>query len=300
MAKEEGKWKDRINANSGTTPWYNPADEDKLILPPRDKTPPVMVNEFQWDEYVKHHNDRINAQKDVDRIVELLTKLSQLCSRTQSAASIVNQKIEKYEQLYISGCEAADKCDFSNASIILSQLKALERTACGHFYPRPFGFIKSENLDKRILRNKEYCKTGVQDEVAIDPSWVSTVLYKVYPECANANDPRNTIDDVKVWMYFDGRRINATGGSTMFPAGPHTLRIEVEPRDGSATGNATYLIKRVEWMRCAAGVSKEERSLATETPNAKEVTMKVNIVKNDDKNHCYKAVIFIDKCGRNR
>jgi hypothetical protein len=52
-------------------------------------------------------------------------------------------------------------------------------------------------------------------------------------------------------------------------------------------------------MRCAAGVTVEERPLSTETPNAKEVTMKVNIVKNNDRNPCYKAVIFIDKCGGN-
>ena len=129
--------------------------------------------------------------------------------------------------------------------------------------------------------------------------WVSTVMYKVYPECDNEKDPRNTVQDVKVWMYFDNKSVHAVGSSTMFPAGPHTLRIEIEPRDGYATGNATYIIKRVEWMRCAAGVHRDEKPLASVTPNAKEVTMKVNIVKNTDTNHCYKAVIYVDKCGRN-
>jgi hypothetical protein len=85
----------------------------------------------------------------------------------------------------------------------------------------------------------------------------------------------------------------------MFPVGTHTLKIEIEPRDGAPAGNSTYLIKRVEWMRCAAGVNYEEKPLASATPNAKDVTMKVNIIKNDDKNHCYKAVIYVDKCNGN-
>lgn len=46
-------------------------------------------------------------------------------------------------------------------------------------------------------------------------------------------------------------------------------------------------------------IYEAEDGMALSTPNAKEVTMKVNIVKNLDKNHCYKAVIYVDKCARN-
>lgn len=300
MGKEEGKWKDKINEISGTKPWYPFGQED--VVWPANAMAPLIGIESQWVQLVPYHNERVNAQKDVERITNLLSKLAEMCRRTQSASEIINQKIEKYEQLYVKGCEAADKCDFSNAFIIVSQLREQERSACGHFYPRPFGFIKSENLKNRIERNKQNCKTGDPEDEPIDPSWVSTVLYKIYPECANKNDPRNTIEDVLVSMYFDGKKINATGpaGFTMFPAGPHTMQIEIGPREGYPSNNSSYIIKRVEWMRCAGGVYGEDPVMNRSTPNAKEVTMKVNIVKNQDKNHCYKAVIYVDKCAGNQ
>jgi len=299
MAKEEGNWKRKINEISGTTPWYPFGQED--VVWPADAMAPLASIESQWRQLVPYHNERVNAQKDVARITSLLSKLAEMCRNTQSAAEIINQKIERYEQLYVKGCETADKCDFSNAYIVVSQLQEQERSACGHFYPRPFGFIKSENLKNRIERNKQGCKTGDPEDAPVDPSWVSTVLYKVYPECANKNDPRNTVEDVRVTMYFDGKPIRATGGSTMFPAGSHTLQIEIEPREGYPSNNSSYVIKRVEWMRCGAGVYGDEDPVMTRsTPNSKEVTMKVNIVKNQDKNHCYKAMIYVDKCAGNK
>ncbi len=297
MGKEEGKWKDRINEISGIKPWYPFGQED--VFWPANAMAPLIGIESQWVQLVPYHNERVNAQKDVERITSLLSKLAEMCRRTQSASEIINKKIEKYEQLYIKGCEAADKCDFSNAYIILSQLQEQERSACGHFYPRPFGFIKSENLKTRIERNKQNCK-GDPEDMPIDPSWVSTVLYKKYPECANKNDPRNTVEDVWVNMYFDGKKISPTGGNLWFPAGSHTLRIEIEPREGYPSNNSSYLIKRVEWMRCAAGVYGEDPVMNSSTPNSKEVTMKVNIIKNQDKNPCYKAMIYIDKCAGNQ
>jgi hypothetical protein len=166
MHKEEGKTKDRINALAGNKPWYPFGYETKPI--PRNAMAPLIGIETQWPQFVAYHNERIEADNESKRLEAFLLRIAAVCQQVTPIASALNQKVALYEQLYLSGCEKADNCDFPNAEQIVSQLRTAERSACGHFYPHPFGFLKSENLAKRILREREHCKTGYSGGIPVE------------------------------------------------------------------------------------------------------------------------------------
>lgn len=125
---------------------------------------------------------------------------------------------------------------------------------------------------------------------------MAEVLYKVYPSCANSSDPRNTMDDVRVSVYVDRKLLPPTGGQAK--AGfLHYLRVVAEPKEGVESSKGSFFIKKIEWMKCAAGVNggpAKTESREFQTPVA---TMTVFIDSSDMAKSCYKAMIYVEKCG---
>ena len=121
-----------------------------------------------------------------------------------------------------------------------------------------------------------------------------TVLYTVSTDCINSKDPRNNHEDVDVTVFIDSKPIRRTGGDGIVTAGAHYLRVNVAPKEGYS-GN--FIISKIEWFKCAAGVYGEDKNEESMEPKAKEATMIVNIEEAKDNKYCYRAVIYINKCG---
>jgi hypothetical protein len=95
------------------------------------------------------------AQADSAEIRSQLERLAKLCEKIQPIAAVLNARVNKYEQLYNSGVTALEKCKMGEAQLYVNQLLALENSECGHFYPKPYGIAKSEDLKNKIAKVKE-------------------------------------------------------------------------------------------------------------------------------------------------
>lgn len=118
----------------------------------------------------------------------------------------------------------------------------------------------------------------------------ANVTFKVFPACSDKNDQRNNLEDLDISFFIDSKPVRSTGA--MFAEGAHYMRVEVKLKDEYKAKNASFLITKVEWMRCTGA-----EALQTAVPNSKEATMIVNIDKSTDRNPCYKAMVYIDRCA---
>lgn len=124
---------------------------------------------------------------------------------------------------------------------------------------------------------------------------MAEVVYKVYPYCANGNDPRNTVEDVRVSVYVDRKLLRPTGG--FFEEALHFLRVVAEPKEGTGSATGKFFIKKIEWMKCAAGVNGNGEIIESRVFDSNEAAMTVNIDNAGGAKACFKAVIYVDKCG---
>ena len=151
MKKGESKWREIINdfAFKNFTPenrgWehFQPNDYRLLMLPQND-----------YNMFVKYHNEGIDAEKEAIRLEEPLKKLGALCAKIQPMAATLNVRVNKYEALYTKGLIALDTCKLEEAREYAKQLQSLENSECGHFFPKPFGKTKSEELSAKIFDAK--------------------------------------------------------------------------------------------------------------------------------------------------
>lgn len=159
MAEKERKWRDAMTEAAGTRPWYNPGFEGREI--PQNAMAPVIGTEGAWAQYVAYHNEKVNADKSVQRIGITLGKLTEMCSRIQSYAPTLNKLVEDYNALYAKGTEAVVKCDFQTTEDVVAKLKYQEGTACGHYYPSNFGVTRGQELENRMNAMKRFgnCST---------------------------------------------------------------------------------------------------------------------------------------------
>ncbi len=171
MKKGESKWREIINdyvfknfapENRG---WehFEPNDFRLLMLPQND-----------YNTFVKYHNEGIYAEKEAIRLEEPLRKLGELCAKIQPMAATLNERVNKYEALYTRGLIALDACKMEDARECVRQLQSLENSECGHFFPKPFGKTKSEELSAKIFDSK---KSGKCPEVVPNGAWVLTKTY---------------------------------------------------------------------------------------------------------------------------
>ncbi|MES1224790.1 MAG: FecR domain-containing protein, partial [Bacteroidota bacterium] len=120
---------------------------------------------------------------------------------------------------------------------------------------------------------------------------MSTVVYALALDCGTPKDPRNPMEDVAASVFIDSKQIGSTGG--MFAEGGHYLRVNVATKEGYSSN---FIITKIEWFKCAAGVYGEPKNEVSQQFNSKEATMIVNI-ETSDKKPCYRAVIYVSKCG---
>jgi len=168
MKKGESKWREIINdyvfknfapENRG---WehFQPNDYRLLMLPQSD-----------YNTFVKYHNEAIYADKEAIRLEEPLKKLGALCAKIQPMAATLNERVNKYELLYTKGLIALDGCKLEEAREYAKQLLSLENSECGHFFPKPFGKTKSEELSEKIFDSK---KSGKCVDVVPNGAYVLT------------------------------------------------------------------------------------------------------------------------------
>lgn len=154
--KEEDKWAQRINDYVYKHPlaagrgWQYLDGDDPSLIPIRS----------EWEPWAKAHNERIEAEKEEENIKATLLKLGGLCTKMQPIANTLNDRISKYVQIYANGMKAAEACETKNAEGMLTQLKNLENSSCGSFFPTDNGRKRSEDLEKKMneVRNSHKCE----------------------------------------------------------------------------------------------------------------------------------------------
>ena len=145
--KCESKWRQKINDYVTTNfkkedrGWEYYSDGDPRI---------VLLPQGAYGSYVNCHNEAITTEDRVKVLEQKLTKLSALCSKIQSIAPTLNERVNKYELLYGNGFTAAKNCDFVKATDIMKELQQIENSACGHFFPKPYGITHSQELKQKI------------------------------------------------------------------------------------------------------------------------------------------------------
>lgn len=121
---------------------------------------------------------------------------------------------------------------------------------------------------------------------------MSSVVYAVTLDCGTPIYPKDPVADVKATVFMDSKEVPSIGGR--FAVGAHYLRVNVAPREGYS-GN--FIINKIEWYRCAAGVYGEPKNEVSLEPKSKEGTMIVNIEEDNGKRLCYRVLIHVSKCG---
>lgn len=125
---------------------------------------------------------------------------------------------------------------------------------------------------------------------------MADVLYKVFPVCANSSDPRNTLEDVRIAVYVDRKLLRPTGGFAETGL-LHYLRVVAEPKEGVESSGGNFFIQKIEWMKCAAGVNGVPVKTETREFQTREAVMTVFIDSTTEDKSCYKAMIYVEKCG---
>lgn len=205
MKKGESKWREIINdfVFKNFTPenrgWehFQPNDVRLLMLP-----------QNEYNTFVKYHNEGIDAEKEAIRLEEPLKKLGALCAKIQPMAAILNERVNKYEALYTKGLIALDACKLEDAREYAKQLQTLENSECGHFFPKPFGKTKSEELSAKIFDSK---KSGKCVEIVPLGAYVLTKT-----ELTNSND----------WLKIDEKSLQSFSSddkNNKFPCASFTL-----------------------------------------------------------------------------
>jgi hypothetical protein len=172
MTKNESKWRQRVN-DYMKIGWENMSGDD----------PRLAHVKPQWENWAKYHNEKIDAENKIENVEKTLTKLGELCTKLQSIAPTLNERVNKYERIYLDGLIAAEKCEFGKAESFLQQLQQAENSSCGHFFPKPYNITKSQELRKKIDQWKKDQKCNVKNDagetrygpftVGLD-SWVAT------------------------------------------------------------------------------------------------------------------------------
>jgi hypothetical protein len=128
----------------------------------------------EYKQWVIYNNAEIADIAKIARYEEILNKFGALCGQIQPLAAALNERVKKYEDIYTKGLIAADSCKLDEARTRIAELKSLENSACGHFFPRPFGIAKSEELELRI---KSYVKSGKCKETGVDTRFAGNWYY---------------------------------------------------------------------------------------------------------------------------
>ncbi len=149
--KNEDKWRQRINDE--VTKNYSQEMRSWEYMESND----IRLDGIRtmYDTWVRWHNDRINAEMEVKKTEHTLTKLGELCSSLEAIAGTVNGRISDYENIYYKGRDAVAACEIKNAESAVNQLRNLENSACGYFFPKLSGITYSEDLLEKIRVAKE-------------------------------------------------------------------------------------------------------------------------------------------------
>ncbi len=110
----------------------------------------TMLPEGAYGSWVNYHNEAIRADNEAIKLEGLLNKLEGQCKKIQSMAGILNDRIKKYEAMYTKGLIALEGCKLDEARDCIKQMQSLEKSECGHFYPKPYDKTHSEELEAKI------------------------------------------------------------------------------------------------------------------------------------------------------
>ena len=105
----------------------------------------------EWSDAVKQLSE---AEYLLNETQLLLRRIDNACMRLGSMAIPVNDRVKKYLELFDKGIKAANECDFITAEPIVKQLKALDGSECGHYFPRQNGLPGSQDLEQKIASKK--------------------------------------------------------------------------------------------------------------------------------------------------
>ena len=171
--KREDKWRQRINdvvfkSYPDLRNWEHRDSNDPFLDPIKT----------MYDQYVPEHNERVNGEQQVDRLQNKLNNLGELCTKLQPIANQVNGRIADYQLIYYTGRNALAACNFQKVESQATELKQLENSDCGHFFPTLFDLTYSEDLLKRM---REYKMEGKCKPKTGSGEW-TLVSTKVTPE----------------------------------------------------------------------------------------------------------------------
>lgn len=161
--KGESKW-NRIITDY-VTEHYKKEDRGWQYWPENDVRFLSLPADF-YNTWVEYHNGAIKYDEEAVRLQAPLIKLGELCRKLQPIAATLNERVNKYELLYGKGLVAVEECRLKDAEAVVNELQVIENSACGHFFPKPYGKTKSEELKNKI---KEAVQTGRCKEEGVDP-----------------------------------------------------------------------------------------------------------------------------------
>ena len=158
MKKGESKWREIINDYVYKN--FKPEDRGWEHYG-KDDFRRELLPQGAYGSWINYHNEAIVAEKEVPKFETLLRRLSELCKKIQPLAATLNERVNKYETIYSKGLIAVENCKLDEAAVYIKELQSLENGECGHFFPKPFGKTKSEELDIKIKAAKQTgkCKT---------------------------------------------------------------------------------------------------------------------------------------------
>lgn len=165
-----------------------------------------------WDQWAMFHNEAIKADQKRELIQRMLVQLSDLCSRLEPIAKTLNERVNKYERMYAEGLTHIAGCKLAEADNIAKQLRSLESSNCGHFFPAPYGKTKSAELTDYITKARKDNQCNKQDKSEINEK----VVYKFsgVKIARQSKTEKGAGVDVRQWSY------SATSGSILTISDP--------------------------------------------------------------------------------
>jgi|GEM_PF-3745096 len=183
--KEESKWRKLINDFVSKN--YPPADRGWEHMDPSD--PRLNAISDKWGTWAKYHNTAINEDRHAKAIEQKLVKISDLCSKLQSASITINDRVEKFRLRWMDGLKYINECKVKEAEGIVRELSNLENSACQHFFPKALDKTLGEDLAERIIKAKAKC-----NEPPVKGNWTLVSV------TVNPPDPDKVWGD-KPWTY---------------------------------------------------------------------------------------------------
>lgn len=119
------------------------------------------------------------AERDTATLTPTVIKLGSLCAQLKSTTEILNQRVAKYDALYDEAVKAANDCDFGKAESLKMQMQQIENSSCNDFFPKPYGYSKSQELNGKIQTAKDSKKCKKDEDTDWTGTWTGTSAWGV-------------------------------------------------------------------------------------------------------------------------